>query len=143
MARDGRVCPTAANGNRSKDDGRMMAAALEGRRSSEVATAAAAAATGRRLLNCEYGRYSMALTGQDCIQSLTPTTALFIHTTGVTRVLGDMRAVFHSLPDSDCGCLVVVVWYTESFLMTTSRDYHVYIPNSYTRHALLAHEKRH
>ena len=30
---------------------------------------------------------------------------------------------------------VVVVWYTESFLMTTSvyqsRDYHVYIPNTY------------
>jgi len=39
------------------------------------------------------------------------------------------------LPESDCGCLVVVVSYTESFLMTTlvyqSRDYHVYIPNTY------------
>ena len=52
-----------------------------------------------------------------------------------TSTLGPFFIAYHNLPESDCGCLVVIVWYTESFLMATSvyqsRDYHVYIPNTY------------
>jgi len=63
-------------------------------------------------------------------------------------IKGPFFIAYQNLPESDCGCLVVIVWYTESFWMTTSVGYTSHVTTMFAyqtpnRHALLAHEKRH